>query len=496
MNAIEMLRAFSIELENECFNSAGDELMALCPFHKERNRSFFLNVDKCIFYCFGCGESGNIYHLIEHFTGLHYDEIRKAIAPLLGGVGGGLEDAPDFTLKPIEKKELRTLSDLEIDALTLYAKVSHRLLKGEACVDPTHESVLIYTDYLEKARGISLKAQEYFMLGANRYSFLNLGKGSKHQVWFWEMVEIDHPYGAEIVNLLRSFSLINRRGSDYWFRPAILIPYQYQGEVYWINARHIPPWDEEIKYMGMRGIKRAHLFNEDALSEILIKEGQYLKAGDLVAKLSYDNEAKLAFEEQSLIKLIGKLKAKRDDVSSLFITEAERRLSEIQEEQKKYRIYSAVNGRVLLIRTHVIHNNNLTIAIKLLVNAPSPSSSSKPIPNPQIEPPPRQKERPINACGRLVEALTPRVQPLSPQSDNLIKAMERKAKDKSVSFFKNIPYRKKTHTKFAQFLQAGGHNALKKKITFNPSFSYLSLNRFMRYQPAAAFYHHQSSFFT
>jgi hypothetical protein len=44
-----------------------------------------------------------------------------------------------------------------------------------------------------------------------------------------------------------------------------------------MNARHIPPWDSEIKYMGMRGILRAHLFNEDALSffdEVFLVEGE------------------------------------------------------------------------------------------------------------------------------------------------------------------------------------------------------------------------------
>lgn len=60
MNAIKMLRYFNIELEKEDFNRAGDELIALCPFHKEKNPSFFLNVDKGVFICFGCDEIGNI----------------------------------------------------------------------------------------------------------------------------------------------------------------------------------------------------------------------------------------------------------------------------------------------------------------------------------------------------------------------------------------------------------------------------------------------------
>ncbi len=268
MNAIELLRHFGIELEREHFNRAGDELMALCPFHEEKNPSFSLNVEKGVFICFGCGESGNIFHLIEHVTGLSYNEICKAI---------GGDETPEYTPKALPKKELKILTDDEINALTLYAQVSHRLLGGEACVDPTDKSVTIYTNYLEQVRGISRETQEYFLLGANRYSFLNLGKSPKHQVWLHDAIEQDHPQGKEIVTILKALDLINRRGSDYWFRPAILIPYQYQGEVYWMNARHIPPWDDEIKYMGIRGIRRAHLFNEDALSafnEVFLVEGE------------------------------------------------------------------------------------------------------------------------------------------------------------------------------------------------------------------------------
>jgi len=279
MNTIELLRHFEIELEREHFNRAGDELMALCPFHEEKKPSFSLNVEKGVFYCFGCGEIGNIYQLIEHITELSYEDIRKAI---------GDDETPEYTPKDLPKKELKTLSNAEIDALTLYAQTSHRLLKGEACIDPTDESVTIYTDYL-KQRGISMEAAAYFQLGANRYSFINLNRPRRHQVWLHDAIEQDHPQGAEMVDNLKALNLVNKRGSDYWFRPAILIPYQYQGEVYWMNARHIPPHDDEIKYMGMRGIKRAHLFNEDALGEF---EEVFVVESEMNAILMWDRGCK------------------------------------------------------------------------------------------------------------------------------------------------------------------------------------------------------------
>jgi inner membrane protein len=303
-----------------------------------------------------------------------------------------------------------------------------------------------------------------------------------------------------------------------------------------------------------------YIQNVRDLGEILIQEGQYIKEGELIACLK-ENDQKLKLQEQTikrqidlltnkpidsqaLFKALEKVKAKKKEQqlkqeifkatqqlyesaaishtafikeeqklaqAEIAIIEAEQgfdelkekleweqkkrqylldqailKLNAIQQEREQNKIYAAVNARVLLIRTHVIHNNNLTIAIKLLVNAPSPTledvpdSSKKPLSNP----PPLKEERPKN--------------------DSFIKAMERKAQEKSlpvpkafgtqagVSFLQNTPYRKKTHTKLKE---DGGNNALPKTITFNPSFSPVS-KRFLRPKPFTTKYHHEPSFFT
>jgi len=278
MNAIEILRHFDIELERQYFNSSGEEMFALCPYHEEKTPSFSLNVEKGVFYCFGCGESGNIYHLVEHLTGLPYSEVRKAVFS---------DGIPEFHLKPLPKSELKILCDVEVDALTLYSQVAHRLLRGYHCTNPNDLAVTVYQDYLEQ-RGVSMKAAEHFQLGANRYSYLSYGKSPKHQLWVWEMMNKDLQ-DSNLVSAFENMNLINRRRSDYWFKPAILIPYQYQGEVYWMNARHIPPYDEEVKYMGMKGIKHVHLFNEDALSEF---DEVFVVEGEMNAVLMWDRGCK------------------------------------------------------------------------------------------------------------------------------------------------------------------------------------------------------------
>ena len=41
----------------------GDEFVCCCPFHEERNPSFSLNMEKGVYYCFGCGASGGLNQL-------------------------------------------------------------------------------------------------------------------------------------------------------------------------------------------------------------------------------------------------------------------------------------------------------------------------------------------------------------------------------------------------------------------------------------------------
>jgi len=52
--------------------SHGDEYKGLCPFHKEKTPSFFVNSTTGQYICFGCGVTGNVYTFLKE-TG-HADE--------------------------------------------------------------------------------------------------------------------------------------------------------------------------------------------------------------------------------------------------------------------------------------------------------------------------------------------------------------------------------------------------------------------------------------
>lgn len=52
----------------------------LCPFHQEKTPSFTISADKGLFYCFGCGEGGNVFTFLEHIENLSFVEAAEQLA--------------------------------------------------------------------------------------------------------------------------------------------------------------------------------------------------------------------------------------------------------------------------------------------------------------------------------------------------------------------------------------------------------------------------------
>ena len=54
---------------------AGNELKAHCPFHEDKSPSFFVNEDRGVFYCFGCGVSGDVFDFLMKWSGKTFKEV-------------------------------------------------------------------------------------------------------------------------------------------------------------------------------------------------------------------------------------------------------------------------------------------------------------------------------------------------------------------------------------------------------------------------------------
>lgn len=59
-------------------------LMALCPFHEEKTPSFSVTDEKGVYYCFGCGEKGDVFAFLMNKQNLSFAEAVKTVADIAG----------------------------------------------------------------------------------------------------------------------------------------------------------------------------------------------------------------------------------------------------------------------------------------------------------------------------------------------------------------------------------------------------------------------------
>jgi len=62
----------------------GSQYVGLCPFHKEKNPSFYVDPDKGVYHCFGCGASGNAITFLAEIEGISKAEALSLLAEEFG----------------------------------------------------------------------------------------------------------------------------------------------------------------------------------------------------------------------------------------------------------------------------------------------------------------------------------------------------------------------------------------------------------------------------
>ena len=127
----------------------GANYMGLCPFHNEKTPSFSVSREKQMYYCFGCGQGGDVFQFLMEYNRLSFVE---ALQELAGKAGIAL---PEGEQSAEEKKEA--------DARTLLKEMNrqsavyfHYLLKSRRGTQAMQ--------YL-KNRGLTEETINHFGLG-------------------------------------------------------------------------------------------------------------------------------------------------------------------------------------------------------------------------------------------------------------------------------------------------------------------------------------------
>lgn len=101
-------RADIVDLVSEyvTLKKGGKNFLGLCPFHKEKTPSFTVNRDKQIFYCFGCGEGGNVLAFLMKINSMSFPEAVRHLAAKTGVV------IPERVLTREERERSRTRDEI------------------------------------------------------------------------------------------------------------------------------------------------------------------------------------------------------------------------------------------------------------------------------------------------------------------------------------------------------------------------------------------------
>ncbi|MBA3728357.1 MAG: DNA primase [Actinobacteria bacterium] len=127
-----------------------DSLSGLCPFHPEKTPSFSVSPSKQVYYCFGCGEGGNVFRFLERTEGLSFAE---AVEKLAREVGLTLRYEGQTQGDRRAQGRRQVLFRALADAARMYTRV---LLEGREGADAR--------SYLD-ARGFSPASVERFGVG-------------------------------------------------------------------------------------------------------------------------------------------------------------------------------------------------------------------------------------------------------------------------------------------------------------------------------------------
>ena len=126
-----------------------DELIGLCPFHRETKGSFHASTTKNLFHCFGCQAKGNVLDFVSLKEGV---SIREAALLIQEWFGIDQETPVDGSVKAERPKSRTSPSPVPP------AKENRPLTFELKNLDPDHP-------YLLKERGLAKETIEHFGLG-------------------------------------------------------------------------------------------------------------------------------------------------------------------------------------------------------------------------------------------------------------------------------------------------------------------------------------------
>jgi len=207
--------------EHVALKSAGSSLKGLCPFHDEKTPSFHVTPSKGFWYCFGCGEGGDVFSFIQK---VEHSTFSESVEKLANKYNISLRYEENFT-SPNTGQRSKIL-----EANKLASEFYQKNLES-----PEAE---IGRKFL-KERGFDKNSAQIFNIGYANKNWDNLTKYLK-QKGFTEQ---------ELV--FAGLSITGQKGTYDRFRGRLIWPIKdASGEVVGFGARRLFDDDQGPKYLN------------------------------------------------------------------------------------------------------------------------------------------------------------------------------------------------------------------------------------------------------
>ncbi|MBP3906538.1 MAG: DNA primase, partial [Peptostreptococcaceae bacterium] len=96
--------------------NSGANYKGLCPFHGEKTPSFYINSQKQIYKCFGCGEGGDVINFVMKMENLEFMDAVKLLARRCGvEVNTNMDEQSKLKMEKIKK-----FQDIHTEAARYY----------------------------------------------------------------------------------------------------------------------------------------------------------------------------------------------------------------------------------------------------------------------------------------------------------------------------------------------------------------------------------------
>jgi DNA primase len=261
--------------EHVVLKKSGKDYKGLCPFHGEKTPSFYVNADKGIYKCFGCGEGGDVFSFVQKIKRLDFVETVKELAGKYG-------------VPLIETQDDRQRYDRRVHILMLHQQAAKYFT--QQLDDPTTGNFA--REYL-KNRGITDESIQKFGLGyapAGWDGLLSYLMSAEMPTEDKAAEADSQPDSTNLKQVLAQAGLVRRKeetGSYYdLFRNRLMVPIRDdRGRAIAFGGRTLGE-DDQVKYLNSPETpiytKGEHLFAFDLAKEsirqrdaVIVVEGYF-----------------------------------------------------------------------------------------------------------------------------------------------------------------------------------------------------------------------------